>query len=580
MMATNTEDPKRLKRNIKAIPGGEDVGSKNVEDKNESRSLSFKDSITSRDKKRSLQEVTDEKDIKEDSISCGSRTVSRLADMRKGESVSHNKAESSSSKEAFDSAKGAESSSTNDGSQLSKEEKMEMPKERKTVKVQVKSTSEEEIALHGIMEHIHSFSFDKAKEQAEKERDASRASGSPMWQMLLGCMVQFVLAEKLYMNMSFLVTKGFLRKEISVRAAYESLITELEELCMAKRVYMKDLDSSSDDGSADQIYSGLHDLLRHLCGQLLVFTRVRLQMIAFYEKMTTMAMGRLMNYEELLSVLSDISTQHARSFHHPLLSAVKTNFTYECDIQIHLLRSQVDMQTWRFLPSLISLHDANSKLNNWHSFVQSKETKKYGFGSSFLKSSPLPILYQWLWQAKAAFVSKFSLYFHETLATQSSVADMKTFTSRQACDYVSKIQSFVRKSDASSVCLVFEATGVEDYQGAGYHHPEEHVQPPKGLESYPAIFSYPPTRPRDKWPSIVMRVSDRSNEQELLDRVIHFFDQQIGATYFLCRVEPRITVVVIFDSQKSEKDSYIKDFVFDLTMQLRCNKVFANLKPK
>ena len=48
----------------------------------------------------------------------------------------------------------------------------------------------------------------------EKERDASRSSGSPLWQALLGCMVQFVQAEKLYMNLSFLVTKGFLRKEV------------------------------------------------------------------------------------------------------------------------------------------------------------------------------------------------------------------------------------------------------------------------------------------------------------------------------------------------------------------------------
>ena len=54
-----------------------------------------------------------------------------------------------------------------------------------------------------------------------------------------------------------------------------------------------------------------------------------------------------------------------------------------------------------------------------------------------------------------------------------------------------RIQSFQRKSDAVSVCLVFEAAGVEDYQGAGYHHPQESVPAPKGLDSYPAIFSYP-----------------------------------------------------------------------------------------
>lgn len=31
------------------------------------------------------------------------------------------------------------------------------------------------------------------------------------------------------------------------------------------------------------------------------------------------------------------------------------------------------MQHWRFLPSLIHLHDAHSKLNSWHSAIQPKE---------------------------------------------------------------------------------------------------------------------------------------------------------------------------------------------------------------
>lgn len=571
-MATNTDDSKRSDSSIQPVTKSEISDSMKAENstvlENDPQKVNARSDRPHVERKISRQEMALRTESDSEHSRRGSSTSHGKGDSNeKGDPTLHSKASCSSVRESPESLTGNEDIS-------------QQRLENAAAKVKVKSTSEEEIALQGILTHFHSFSFDKAKEQAEKERDASRSSGSPMWQAFLGCVVQFVQAEKLYMNMSFLVTKGFLRKEVSVRAAYESLIAELEELCLAKKVSLKDGETSADDGMTEHIYSGLHDLLRHLCGQLLVFTRVRLKMISFYEKMTAMSMGRLMNFEELLSILSDISTNHARSFHHPLLSAVKTNFTYECDIQVHLLRGQIDMQSWRFLPSLISLHDANSKLNNWHSFVQSKETKKYGFGSSFLKSSPLPILYQWLWQAKAAFVSKFSLYFHETLAAQSSVADMKSYTSRQACDYVSKIQTFVRKTDASSVCLVFEAAGVEDYQGAGYHHPEELVQPPKGLESYPAIFSYPPTRPRDKWPSIVMRVSDRSNEQELMDRVIHFFDQQIGATYFLCRVEPRITLVVIFESRKSEKDSYIKDFVYDITTQLRCSKVFANLKPK
>ncbi|XP_071538385.1 KICSTOR subunit 2-like isoform X2 [Panulirus ornatus] len=440
----------------------------------------------------------------------------------------------------------------------------------------------EEIILQGLLAHFSTFCYDKAKELAEKERDMSRCNGSALWQSLLNCVGQMAVAEKLYMNLSFLTPKGFLRKESSVRASYESLNAELSELGLEKKSFVNSNGSSSVNGPASPGSPGCDGILRHLCSHLVLYIKARLQMIAFYDRVIEMSSSRLMIFEELLSLVTDISAKNSRNFHHPLLTPIKTSFTYECDILIHLLRSQIEMQFWRFLPSLLHLHDAHSKLNSWHAVVQSKETKKYGFGSSFLKSSPLPALYQWFWQAKAAFVSKFSLYFHETLAAQSSSAEMKTLISRQgqACDYVAKIQSFQRRSDAVSVCLVFEAAGVENYQGAGYHHPAESVPSPKGLDSYPAIFTYPSTKPLDRWPSIVMRVSDRSNDHALLDRVVHFFDQQVGSTYFLCRVEPRITIVVIFDTKKSEKDSYIRDFIYDLTLQLRCNKVFANLKPK
>jgi len=43
--------------------------------------------------------------------------------------------------------------------------------------------------------------------------------------------------------------------------------------------------------------------------------------------------------------------------------------------------------------------------------------------------------------------------------------------------------------------------------------------------------------------------------------------------------DPRMTLVVVFDSKKAEKESHITNFVADLALQLRCTKVFANLKP-
>lgn len=44
----------------------------------------------------------------------------------------------------------------------------------------------------------------------------SRCSGSSIWQSLLTYVGQLAVAEKLYMNLSFLTPKGFLRKEASI----------------------------------------------------------------------------------------------------------------------------------------------------------------------------------------------------------------------------------------------------------------------------------------------------------------------------------------------------------------------------
>ena len=61
--------------------------------------------------------------------------------------------------------------------------------------------------------------------------------------------------------------------------------------------------------------------------------------------------------------------------------------------------------------------------------------------------------------------------------------------------YTLRIVTFQKKSDALNISLVFDAHGIEDLvKGHGYHHPNKVTEPPKGLDSYPAIFSYPMVR--------------------------------------------------------------------------------------
>jgi hypothetical protein len=45
------------------------------------------------------------------------------------------------------------------------------------------------------------------------------------------------------------------------------------------------------------------------------------------------------------------------------------------------------------------------------------------------------------------------------------------------------------------------------------------------------------------------------------------------------RIDPRMTIVVIFERTKMEKDPQISGFLLDIAGLLRCTKLFAALKP-
>ncbi len=61
------------------------------------------------------------------------------------------------------------------------------------------------------------------------------------------------------------------------------------------------------------------------------------------------------------------------------------------------------------------------------------------------------------------------------------------------CCFHFRIVTFQKKTDATCLCLVFDSTHIEGFQkGAGYHHPGKFTEPPKGLDSFPPIFTYPP----------------------------------------------------------------------------------------
>ncbi|KAE8615431.1 hypothetical protein XENTR_v10008516 [Xenopus tropicalis] len=427
----------------------------------------------------------------------------------------------------------------------------------------------EQNVLHTFFSHLGNFSYDKAKDHVEKEKEGNKSAGAS-WSLMLAALAHLAAAEKAYHSMSFLGQKpggqSFFSRKDSIRTNYTSLYNELKKVVTTGR--------NAVGGTAPH----LEELLSHLSEQLCYFVQAHMEIADFYEKMYTLSSQKFINSEELVSILEAILKKYSSRFHHPILSPLESGFQLEVDVLTHLLKAQSLIYEWKFLPALVNLHNAHTKLQTWGQiFEKQKETKKHLFGGQSQKVAQPPYLFLWLMKFKNLLLAKFSFYFHEALSRQTS--EMKALTAKTNPDYFGKISSFIRKYDAVNVSLIYDTRGSENFQGHGYHHPDSYREAPKGVDQYPAVVSLPNDRPIMHWPNVIMIMTDKSADLNTLEKVVHFYDDKVQSTYFLTRPEPNFTIVVIFESKKSERDSHFISFLNELSHSLKGSRAFASLKP-
>ncbi|XP_072914803.1 KICSTOR subunit 2 [Hemitrygon akajei] len=430
---------------------------------------------------------------------------------------------------------------------------------------------QEQAVLETFFSQLGVFSHDRAKDYVEREKESSKSAGQS-WGALLTALGHLAAAEKAYQGMGFLGQKlggqSFFSRKDSIRNIYTSIQNELRKLVAVG----KGLTASNS--------SHLDVLLCHLSEQLCDFIQARMEIAEFYEKIYSLSTQKSIHSMELVDTLESIVRKYSSRFHHPILSPLESCFQLEVDVLSQLLKAQAEISEWRFLPSLLNLHCAHSKLQSWgQMFEKQRETRKHLFGGQTQKALQPPHLFQWLARLKNALLAKFSFYFHEALSRQTTPSEMKALTTKTNPDYCGKISSFIRKYDAQNVSLIFDNRGSETFQGHGYHHPHSYREAPKGVDQYPAVVSLPSDRPLIHWPNVIMIMTDSAMELNTLEKVVHFYDDKVQSTYFLTRPEPQFTLVVIFDSRKSEKDSHFLSFLNELSSSLKNSKPFASLKP-
>ncbi|XP_018025123.1 KICSTOR subunit 2 isoform X2 [Hyalella azteca] len=416
------------------------------------------------------------------------------------------------------------------------------------------------------------------------------------------------------MNLSLLNIKGFLRRENSLRASYEGLLSDLSELetgasnTMSASLHQPaDAAATGDEPppSARSAGDGLRELIWSLSAELRSFITARLCLIKFYEKCYNHSCSgdnNTLDYGDLASSIADISYTCPDGCRQPLLAALHANLKHECEVLQSVLQGLCSIQHHSFLSALLHLDAAHDALVNWQKLITSKESKKYSFGSSLLKTQTVPPLFSWLWQVRSAATAKFSLYFYNSLAPQTTLGEMKNLLAKQPVDYVAKLVSFQRRVDATSVCLVLETSGLPDYQGPGYHlrpstppgacpppptsyHASDDVSKPH--RTFESIFSSPVTaaggNTDSEWWTSLLAVLSRDAEQlpPAKDDVCQVYHHQSGYTHYLRAVEPLVTVAVSYDCHRVERDGVpVRTFLSDLCLQLNFTSLFATLKPR
>ncbi|XP_050391403.1 KICSTOR subunit 2 isoform X2 [Patella vulgata] len=381
----------------------------------------------------------------------------------------------------------------------------------------------EESVLESFFILISQFSFDKAKDLMDKEKEMHKISGSTSWGTVLQCLSQFTIAEKVYMSLSSLGQKTstirftpIVRPKENLRTLYHFLTQEFHRLEEASHQ-----DSTNIVNSIQS--SDIEILLSHISGQLCQYIAARQNMADLYE-----SVSRHGYFEDLVAKLSDIIFSNNKTFHHPLLSPIKSSFTLECEIMHHLLQAQLLLCDWQFLASLLELQQAHRGIITWSSMTsvqQPEKSKKSSKGSGH----SIPALFQWLQKFHGLLVSKFSLYFYEMLSKQTP-GDIKNLTAKTTEDFVGRLIAFQKKYDATNIYLILDTNGQTDiYKGPGYHHPLKYVERPKGKDTYPFILCLPSEKPAENIQAcILMMVNDRdmteaaSNGQ---DRVKTFYDK-------------------------------------------------------
>ena len=81
------------------------------------------------------------------------------------------------------------------------------------------------------------------------------------------------------------------------------------------------------------------------------------------------------------------------------------------------------------------------------------------------------------------------------------------------------------------------------------------------------------------WPEVVAALSEPKPELSA-GRVTHaWLGPHAAQSAFLLAISASLTLLVVFDGRRSERDSYVTSFMTETAAALRCSKIYLSLRP-
>jgi len=397
------------------------------------------------------------------------------------------------------------------------------------------------------------------------------------WNKLTYSLQNFVTCEATYYKLSYLHST-----KVKISETYSQVLVELKAL-ISKSAFEKigHMPTPGDDTD----HSFYYTLIQQVC----MLIHIRLEMVkVYFSFVTSLHNEGPLNYDSIVNALNAFLEQTKDKIAHPLLQHMKQNTLYEITVLKLILSVQIALSHMNYKDTIVVLYQVSLDLDAWREVNMKLSMDQKNAQSINSPKHYVNGIHQWLGMFLSALVAKMSLYFYPVLKKTEletcgncNFMSPKELGSKLDPDYLSVVDNFVQRTTALNFSLVFECKGTT-YNRNGYSCNKEDDAPPTGLNSWPAIFSYPKdSPPLQHWPNIISIIMDHYQAlDQFREPYLSFFDSKLQHTYFISRVEPQITMVIIYVDKKKHNDVSIWDFVSAMLRALRNRDVFGLLLMK